>query len=155
MFHQSGTDRQSMEHRELIEDGIEILSHCELDMIAQRGVYLLRAMLEAENFSNRRPPSTRMREPSMLHGGSLRGNGFDIADIICTFYKHDRASLPRRPDSSLQESSTTRTVESSHWTEIINFESGVMPGVDVVGSLGVDCVEGLDEILNLATNYLN
>jgi hypothetical protein len=115
MFHQSGTDRQSTEHRELIEDVIEILSHCELDMIAQRGVSLLRAMLETEKISNRKQPVSRMREPSILPVGPLCGNGLDIADIICTFYKHDRASLPRRSNSVLHGSSTTRTAESSHW----------------------------------------
>lgn len=48
MFHQPRPNRQATEHRQLIEDGIEILSHYETDMIARRGISLLRAMLEAE-----------------------------------------------------------------------------------------------------------
>lgn len=54
MFHQPRSDRQASENRQLIEDGIEILSHCETDMIAQRGVSLLRAMLQADKGATER-----------------------------------------------------------------------------------------------------
>ncbi|KAJ5547679.1 hypothetical protein N7513_004913 [Penicillium frequentans] len=156
MFHQSVADRQSSEHRQLIEDGIEILSHCESDMIAQRGVSLLRAMLEAEQLSNRgRYLVPELREPSILSGSPSRENGLDIADIIRAFYQHDRASLPGRPKSILQIPSTVRAANHRHWSEITSIEPSLLSGIDMMAPLGVDYAEGLEDILNLATNYLN
>lgn len=155
MFHQSGTSHQPTEHRELIEDGIEILSNCELDMIAQRGVSLLRAMLESGRINNRKSTFGQIHQPPLLPVGSLRGKGLDIADVICTFYKHDRASFPPRSDSILRRASTARTSENNNWSSLLDYQPGIMQGADFVGSLGLDSVEGLDEILNLATNYLN
>jgi hypothetical protein len=156
MFHQSVADRQSSEHQQLIEDGIEILSHCESDMIAQRGVSLLRAMLEAEQLSNRgRYLVPDLRGPSVLPGSPSHENGLDIAEIIRAFYQHDRANLPGRCKSLLQVPSTMRAANHRHWSEITSIEPGVLSGVDMMAPLGVDYTEGLEEILNLATNYLN
>ncbi|KAJ5784581.1 uncharacterized protein N7503_009793 [Penicillium pulvis] len=156
MFHQSVADRQSSEHRQLIEDGIEILSHCESDMIAQRGVSLLRSMLEAEQLRNRgRYLVPELREPSILSASPSQENGLDIADIIRAFYQHDRASLPGRPKSILQIPSTARAANHRHWSEITSVEPSVLSGIDMMAPLGVDYAEGLEDILNLATNYLN
>lgn len=156
MFHQSVADRQSSEHRQLIEDGIEILSHCESDMIAQRGVSLLKAMLEAEQLRNHgRYLVPELREPSILPRSPSRENGLDIADIIRAFYQQDRASLPGRSKSILQIPSTARATNHRHWSEITSIEPGVLSGVDIMAPLGVDYAEGLEDILNLATNYLN
>lgn len=156
MFHQSVADRQSSEHRQLIEDGIEILSHCESDMIAQRGVSLLRAMLEAEQLRNRgRYLVPELREPSIPPGSPSRENGLDIADIIRAFYQHDCTSLPGRQKSILQIPSTVRAANHRHWSEITSIEPSVLSGIDMMAPLGVDYAEGLEDILNLATNYLN
>lgn len=152
MFHQSVSDRQSAEHRQLIEDGIEILSHCESDMIAQRGVSLLRAMLEAEQLSTVRSLGPGLNGPSIIPGTPSSESGLDIAGIIRAFYQNDRARGPGRSKSILQAPSMSR-MDSRHWSEITNVEPGVMSGIDL--GFGVDYAEGLDDILNLATNYLN
>lgn len=156
MFHQSVADRQASDHRQLIEDGIEILSHCESDMIAQRGVSLLRAMLEAEQLRNRgRYLVPELREPSILPGSPSRENGLDIASIIRAFYQLDRANLPGRSKSILQIPSTVRATNHRHRSEITSIEPDVLSGVDMMAPLGADYAEGLEDILNLATNYLN
>ncbi|KAJ5634309.1 hypothetical protein N7528_002151 [Penicillium herquei] len=135
-------------------DGIEILSHCESDMIAQRGVSLLRAMLEAEQMSNIDSPIPRIRESSILPETPSRETGPDIAGIIRAFYQQDRASFQTRSKSMLQVATSNRSIDHRHWSEITSFETGIS-GVDLMGSLGIDYAEELDDILNLATNYLN
>ena len=156
MFHQSVSDRQSSEHRQLIEDGIDILSHCESDMIAQRGVSLLKAMLEAEQLNARgKRLVPEMREPRILRGLIPHENGFDIADIIRAFYQHDRTSSPGASRSILQIPDAARTAEHRHWAEMSGHHPSMISGVELITPLGVDYAEGLDDILSLATNYLN
>lgn len=156
MFHQPRPDRQASEHRQLIEDGIEILSHCDTDMIARRGVSLLRAMLEAEQNQPRErrfvgePP-----ESPLLHDTTSSENGLDIAAIIQTFYRQDQATITEHCRPSLGGSSLSRATGHSRWPDLSNDTSGIMPGVDLMMPLGVDYAEGLDDILSLATNYLN
>jgi hypothetical protein len=152
MCHQPGPDRQSAEHRQLIEDGIEILMHCESDMIARRGVSLLRAMLDAEQKGYReRRHVAELRESQLLDVDTSRDE-MDIAGIIRTFYQRDRASSAR---PTLQTQRAWKTTGHEHWTEMTSDEPGMMPNVDLVTPLGVDYAEGLDDILSLATNYLN
>ncbi|KAJ5145366.1 hypothetical protein N7448_002758 [Penicillium atrosanguineum] len=152
MCHQPGPDRQSAEHRQLIEDGIEILTHCESDMIARRGVSLLRAMLDAEQKGYRERQQVAELRGSQLLGVDASRDGMDIAGIIRTFYQRDQASsarpmLPSRPP--------WKATGHEHWSEMTGDETGMMPNVDFIAPLGVDYAEGLDDILSLATNYLN
>ncbi|KAJ5682138.1 uncharacterized protein N7477_002078 [Penicillium maclennaniae] len=150
--HQPGPDRQSAEHRQLVEDGIEILTHCESEMIGRRGVFLLRAMLDAEqNKSRERRQIAEIRESQSL-GVDATHDGMDIAGVIRTFYQRDRASsarpmLPGRP--------SRKATGHENWTEKTSDVSGMMPNVDFIAPLGVDYAEGLEDILSLATNYLN
>jgi hypothetical protein len=156
MFHQPRQDRQASEHRQLIEDGIEILSHCETDMIARRGVSLLRAMLEAEQRDPReRRVVGELREPPLLHGTTPKENGLDIAAIIQTFYRQDRASITGHSRTTLSGPSLARTTGHTRWPDVTNDVSGIMSSVDLMMPLGVDYAEGLGDILSLATNYLN
>jgi hypothetical protein len=156
MFHQPRPDRQVSEHRQLIEDGIEILSHCETDMIARRGVSLLRAMLEAEQREPReRRTMGELRESRLLNSTTPKESGLDIAAIIQKFYRQDRASVTGHARTALSGSSLTRTTGHTRWPDMSNDVSGIMPSVDLMMPLGVDYAEGLDDILSLATNYLN
>lgn len=148
MFHQPCADRQASEHRQLIEDGIEILSHCDTDMIARRGVSLLRAMLEAEQ---KQPRARRLGgeppESPLLRDTIAREKGLDIAAIIQTFYRQDRANFTEHCRPAAGEPSLSRNTGHSRWPDLLNDTSGIMPGVDYM--------EGLDDILSLATNFLS
>lgn len=156
MFHQPRPERQASEHRQLIEDGIEILSQCETDMIARRGVSLLRAMLEAGQMdSRRRGVAGEPREPPLLDASTPKESGLDIAAIIQTFYRQDRASITGHCRTALGGSGLTRNTGHGRWPDLSNDASGIMPGADLMMPLGVDYAEGLDDILSLATNYLN
>ncbi|CEJ61236.1 hypothetical protein PMG11_09773 [Penicillium brasilianum] len=156
MFHQPRQDRQASEHRQLIEDGIEILSHCDTDMIARRGVSLLRAMLEAEQNQHRErrvvgePP-----ESPFIQDSTPRETGLDIAAIIQTFYRQNRARIAGHCRPALGRSFLPRTTGQSGWPGVSKDISGIMPSVDLMMPLGIDYADGLDDILSLATNYLN
>ncbi|KAJ5377018.1 hypothetical protein N7509_013904 [Penicillium cosmopolitanum] len=131
MFHRPTADSQSSQNRQFVEDGIAILSHCDSDMIARRGVPLIKAMLQAEE---RRSGSPDSHEAQAF---DKAGMGLNIASIIQTFYKKDRSGLSGdSPDIPPVESST-RTLG------------------DLLMPFGVDYAEGLDDILSLATNCLN
>ncbi|KAJ5683555.1 hypothetical protein N7462_006720 [Penicillium macrosclerotiorum] len=156
MFHQSVSDRQSSEHRQLIQDGIDILSRCQTDMIAQRGVALLRAMLDAEQKVSRdKQCPSELKPPQRIQENMPRGNGIDIATIIQTFYRHDRANVTRSSRLALQVPSTIRAAENGNWTEMTTDLPSLASSVDFITPLGVDYAEGLDDILSLATNYLS
>lgn len=160
MWHQPEPSHQSAEHRQLIEDVIEILTHCESDMIARRGVSLLTAMLDAEQKRNReRRHVAELRESQLLDVDvdvdvDVSRDGMDIAGIIRTFYQRDRASSAR-PMLQGRPAWKAKATGHEHWTEMTSDESGMMPNVDLITPLGVDYVDGLDDFLNLATNYLN
>lgn len=84
MFHRPRTDRQTSEHWQHAEDDIEILSHCETDMIARRDVSLLRTMLDAEQ---KGCSDRTLREPPLLTETTSKESSFDLAVIIQTFYR--------------------------------------------------------------------
>jgi hypothetical protein len=109
-------------------------------------------MLDAEQKGHRARRDITELRGSQLLGADVSRDGLDIAAIIQTFYQHDRANsarpiLPGRP--SLKVSG------HEHRTELTSDEPEMMPNVDFIASLGVDYAEGLDDILSLATNYLN
>lgn len=149
MFHHPVADSQSSENRQFVEDGIAILSHCDSDIIARRGVSLLKTMLNVEDKRSQLPSSY---EAQVVPGG---GMGLDIAAIIQTFYKQDRDSLSGQPRYFLQTPPTTRISGDDHWPNIISPESSAVPSSELLVPFGVDYAEGLDDILSLATNYLS
>lgn len=149
MFHRPTTDRQSAQNRQFVEDGIAILSQCDSDMIARRGVPLIKAMLLAEE---RRSHSPESHEAQTFHKGS---KGLDIASIIQTFYKEDRSSLcGDSPDIPPVESSNG-TLGCGNWPDMINHELTGISSTDLLMPFRVDYAEGLDDLLSLATNCLN
>ncbi|KAJ6069211.1 hypothetical protein N7499_011098 [Penicillium canescens] len=153
LFHQTGPERESSEHRRLIDGGIEILSQCQSDMIAKRGVSLLKAMLADEQCktSERRliVGVHGRRDVCLDMSGTQRCNYLNIPAIIRTFYQQDHAALIGKSRRSSEMSEVAR------WPELIRDESVPTPSVDIFASLGLDCVGGLDEILNMAADYMN
>lgn len=121
-------------------------------MIAKRGVSLLKAMLADEQYE-----TSERRLIVGLHGrrdachmsDTQRRNYLNIPGIIRAFYQQDHATLigRSRPSSEISE--------VGRWPELIRDESVTTPGVDFLASLGLDCVGGLDEILNMAADYMN
>ncbi|RJE21822.1 hypothetical protein PHISCL_05841 [Aspergillus sclerotialis] len=155
MFHRLPTDPQVSEHRRLVEDGVEILLHCEMDVIARRGVSLLTAMLDAERTrSQRRNLMIGVCDPQMHLFGTFAssGNDLDIAAIIQAFYRHDRTSLP---DQTNQTPSVMRNLWHNQRDQWSSVTSNISPTLEPIVPPGLDYTEGLDDILNLATNYLN
>lgn len=148
MFHRPATDRQSSENREFIEDGISILSHYDSDMIARRGVSILKSMLDLEN--RRRHFSC----PSDGQMGSKAGPDFDIATIIEAFYREYQNVLSEPPQRDRLET-TSRQFSDENWPGMIINESSLVPSEDLLLPYGTNYTESLDDILSLATNYLN
>lgn len=132
-----------------MEDGIAILSHCDSDMIARRGVPLIKAMLQAEE---RRYQSPNSHEPQVLQNA---GSGLDIASIIQTFYKQVRGSLSGDSPNDPPAESSTRTLGCGNWPDMMSHEVTGVPSADILMPFGADYAEGLDDILSLATNCLN
>ncbi|KAJ5295469.1 hypothetical protein PENANT_c001G08466 [Penicillium antarcticum] len=153
LFHQSGPERESSEHRRLINGGIEILSQCQSDMIAKRGVSLLKAMLADDQCkTSERRLTVEMHGRRDIHNdmpGAQRSNFLSIPAIIRNFYQQDHAPLVGKPRR------TSETSEVGRWPELMRDDPVATPGVDFLASLGLDCVGGLDEILNMATDYMN
>jgi hypothetical protein len=109
-------------------------------------------MLDAEQKGYRqRRHVAGLREYQLLDVDTSR-DGMDIAGIIRSFYQRDRASSAR---PTLQTQPAWKTTGHAHWTEMTRGEPGMMPNVDLVTPLDIDYAEGLDDILSLATNYLN
>lgn len=108
-------------------------------MIAKRGVSLLKAMLASER--NTVNPQNRLVDPSegqrMLYKGLVNtsSNEPSIPAIIRAFYQGD------------QELST-REERQDRWSELMSSET------EMLAPLGVECPEGLDDILNLASNFM-
>ncbi|KAJ5770498.1 uncharacterized protein N7511_002549 [Penicillium nucicola] len=153
LFHQTGPERESSEHRRLIDGGIEILSQCQSDMIAKRGVSLLKAMLADEQGK-----TSERRLISGMHGRrdtcndmpvTQRSKYLSIPAIIRNFYQQDHAPLIQKSRR------TSETSDVGRWPELIRDEPVATPGVDFLASLGLECVGGLDEILNMAADYMN
>lgn len=149
MFHRPARDEQSLQNRHFVEDGITILSHCDSDMIARRGVALLRAMLDVEDKRFHTSDST---ETLVLQKASMSS---DIASIIQKFYRQDRDSLSGQPPPIPQTDFTIGAFGHDSWPNTTSRESTTLPSSELLLPFGVDYPEGLDDILSLATNYLN
>lgn len=147
MFHQPATDHQSSENRQFIEDGISILSHYDSDMIARRGVSIIKSMLRLED--------NRCRFPGPFNGqmGPKAGTGFDIATIIETFYKEYQNFLSEPLCDRLE--TRPRQFSDGNWPGMVINESSPVSGEELLLPHGINYTESLDDILNLATNYLN
>jgi hypothetical protein len=121
-------------------------------MIAKRGVSLLKAMLADEQYktSERRLIVGMHGRTEICHEvpGAQRHNYMNIPSIIRNFYQQDHAPLIRKRRCS-------EISDVGRWPELVRDESVNTPGVDFLTSLGLDCVGGLDEILNMAADYMN
>ncbi|KAJ5090969.1 hypothetical protein N7532_009653 [Penicillium argentinense] len=121
-------------------------------MIARRGVSLLKAMLGAEQQGSwRKHPATESCEAQVR----LNGGGLDIATIIQTFYRQDQESYSNQSPSRLDRSSTTKPSNHEHWPSVMHQGPISIPTDELLVPFGVEYAEGLDDILSLATNYLN
>lgn len=108
-------------------------------MIAKRGVSLLRAMLASErntvNPQNRRIDTSQSQR--MLHKGLMntRSNELSIPAIIRAF------------SQQYQELATSEE-RHDRWSDLMSSET------EMLAPLGVDCAEGFDNILNLASSFM-
>ncbi|KAL4883132.1 hypothetical protein BJY04DRAFT_27524 [Aspergillus karnatakaensis] len=129
LFHRPRGDTEAAHHRQLINDGLEMLADGPSNMIAKRGVHLLEALLARE--------PRQSTEPDLM--GIIRG--------VC---EQTSASASVSPVTA---TSTAPRRESVSWPP----QSGTMdrddPDMGFEMAYGVE-KETLDDILSLAANYI-
>ncbi|OOF99347.1 hypothetical protein ASPCADRAFT_137709 [Aspergillus carbonarius ITEM 5010] len=147
LFHRAHTDPETTYHRQLVNDGLEILSHSESNMIARRGVHLLEVLLarERDRSSPRQLPSPEQEADRDL----------DLVGVIRRFYEKGR----------WQRSRTASRDGSQGWPPVerggsdragqaptsVGATSPSLEGLTM--SYSLECAESLEDILVLAANY--
>ncbi|KAL5363573.1 hypothetical protein BJX96DRAFT_120174 [Aspergillus floccosus] len=159
LFYRNTSDPETTHHRQLVQDGLQILSHSGSNMIAQRGVHLLEALLSREQCS-RPPPIGRTL------GGETddRRIDLDLVGIIRNFCEQGRLrGFPRLATGAKQ----VQPMDMDHgWPPIDNRigqrnggsgrQSVLSPSLEYLAApYGLDGVEGLQDILSLASNYVS
>ncbi|KAL4891834.1 hypothetical protein BDV59DRAFT_59192 [Aspergillus ambiguus] len=158
LFYRNMSDPESTHHRQLVQDGLQILSHSGSSMIAQRGVHLLKELLSREQCS---------RSPAMGRAPSEESHNrhidIDLVGIIRNFCVEGQwrgfQRSPTRPK-------LLPAMDTDHgWPPVDNRigQRSVSSGRQSVSSpsleslaipYGADYVEGLQDILSLASNYI-
>jgi chaperone required for assembly of F1-ATPase len=149
MIHSSALSPEADEHRRLVQDGLCILSVCETNMIAKRGIPLLQAMLANEQ-RIREKRLDQMGAPLAENiPGRLDGNNLDIKEIIRNFYEQDRLNFSRVTNKRLQDAQDNQ----SSWPPILE-------GATILSSPNhnlpyeLEFPNSFEDVLALAANYI-
>ncbi|KAL4784474.1 hypothetical protein BJX76DRAFT_367674 [Aspergillus varians] len=124
LFHRPRGDTEAAHHRQLINDGLEMLVGAPSNMIAKRGVYLLESLLAHE---------------------PRQSNSLDLTAIIKGVCEQTAGSVSASP-------STTTSRESTSWPPCVEASPGEQAGLDLGMGYGMERA-GLEDILSLAASY--
>jgi hypothetical protein len=133
-----------------------MLSICEINMIAKRGVPLLQAMLANEQ---------RIRERTLHQVGphhesipKTERRNLDISEIIRHFYQQDRLNF---------SATTSRLSQNADWFDVDNQSSwpptesrpntdgrALMPPPGDQSIYGIEFPDNFEEVFALAANYI-
>ncbi|RHZ61989.1 fungal specific transcription factor domain-containing protein [Aspergillus thermomutatus] len=146
LFRRTITDPETNQHRQLVQDGLKILSRCDSNMIARRGVHLLEALLARKRARSQDAlPGIRTTESA---SEPSRIVGLDLVGIIRSFCEQDRLQMTDR------QSEPTRDWPPMDFRGA-NRDNGQSPSLEPLSvSLGLECAEGLEDIFSLAASYV-
>lgn len=152
------SDPESTHHRQLVQEGLQILSHSDSNMIARRGVHLLEALLSREQYS--RPPP--IGQALNLEPDERRLE-LDLVGIIRNFCEQGRwrgfpkLPAPSKPLAALDMDQDWPPVDNriGRRNGVDDRQSGLPSPLGSLGApYGIEGVESLQDILTLATNYV-
>ncbi|KAF9891600.1 hypothetical protein FE257_003611 [Aspergillus nanangensis] len=151
LFHRTVSDPETTYHRQLIQDGLQILLHSESNMIARRGVHLLEALLSRER-CRRSTPNVDVGDQRM---------SLDLVDLIRDFCEQSRWRAVSRIGAPARPSWPTSEMDQGWPPENLvgraNRQSILSPP-SLEAALGVpyglECADSLQDILSLASNYV-
>jgi hypothetical protein len=155
MIHSPESSPECDEHRRLVQEGLRMLSICETNMIAKRGVPLLQAMLANEQ---RIRESTRHQVES--HHESVprpERKNVDISEIIRHFYQRDRLNFSATSSRLPQNTDWFDVDNQSSWppTERSNTDGrAIMPPPGNQSVYGIEFPDNFEEVFALAANYI-
>ncbi|PYH29127.1 Zn(II)2Cys6 transcription factor [Aspergillus neoniger CBS 115656] len=147
LFHRTTSDPETTYHRQLINDGLEILSHNESNMIARRGVHLLEALLARE-----RDRSSPKHLPSPEQDAD---RDLDLVGVIRSFCEKGRWQRSRTASRDGSQGWPPVDRGSSERNAQAQTPVGVTsPTLERLSmSYSLECAESLEDILVLAANY--
>jgi hypothetical protein len=140
-------------------DKITRISHSEADLIAKRGITLLRAMLAEEEGRwsgvrhGRATCDTRAFNQHTDMFNTYHCNDLNVPAIIRKFYRQEPVGLKSMTPGALPPPECGDNGPES-WFEMMRHGTDGTPRTEILASLGAEGVGELDEILNLATNYM-
>lgn len=156
MIHSPESSPECDEHRRLVQDGLRMLSVCETNMIAKRGVPLLQAMLANEQ--QIREKTLRVESHHESIPNKTERKNLDISEIIRHFYQQDRLNF---------SASSSRLHHNTEWFDVDNQSSwpptegrsntegrAIMPPPGQQSIYGIDFPDNFEEVFALAANYI-
>ncbi|KAL3703772.1 hypothetical protein TMatcc_009461 [Talaromyces marneffei ATCC 18224] len=157
MIHSPESSPECDEHRRLVQDGLRMLSVCETNMIAKRGVPLLQAMLANEQRIRRKTLHQIEPQNEIISNKTERRN-IDISEIIRHFYQQDRLKF---------SATSTRLHQNADWFDDDNQGSWppaegrpntegrvIIPPPGNESIYGIDFPDNFEEMFALAANYI-
>lgn len=156
MIHSQELSPECDEHRRLVQEGLRLLSICETNMIAKRGVPLIQAILSNEQ---------KIREKA-LHKVDTRHEStpnkadrtnLDISEVIRHFHQQDRLNFSAPPCRLPQTTEWFDVDSRSIWppSESRPNTGGraiMLPSEQSI--YGIDFPDNFEEVFALAENYI-
>jgi hypothetical protein len=160
MFHRPVTDPECYEHRQLVHEGIGILSRSDTNMIAKRGVPLLEALLSSEKTDRSSldtPRGSNRTESSADDASSLRLKDLDIPGVIRKFCEQDRLKFTSSNAREGRSANLSSDELQQDWPprQADGDRSGaVVPSTGPFATYGFEDSEMLADVLALASDYV-
>lgn len=153
MIHSPGVSTECDQHRRLVQDGLRILSACETNMIAKRGIPLLHVMLANER--QIREKTLNQLEASLPESipDSIDTRNVDIKEIIRSFYREDQLNFPSAITSRHQAAEWFQIDNQSNWPPTSEGRAVMAPPTQQP-AYGIDFPDNFEDVFALAANYI-
>lgn len=142
------------EHRQLVREGIRILSQCETNMIAKRGVPLLRMMLSNEQRMRENAPGQSGDHMKFVSRESTFNSSLCITETIRSFCEQEQFSFHDKNNKAKLPSNTREASEFSWPPSNSDCETFLSPNTRL-STHALEFPHGFEDIFALATNYIN
>lgn len=160
MFHRPVTDPECYEHRQLVQDGIGILSRSDTNMIAKRGVPLLEALLSNEK--RKRSSFDSLQGPDRTESpaddtSSLGLEHLDIPGVIRRFCEQHRLKFTGPKSREGRSVSLSLDELQQDWppTQLGGDRNGaIRPSTGPFATYDFEDSEILADVLALASDYV-
>jgi hypothetical protein len=142
------------EHRQLVREGIRILSQCETNMIAKRGVPLLQMLLSNEQRMRENAPGQSGGHMDFASRDGSRNSSSYVTETIRSFCEQEQFSSHEK-STHRKLPSNTRDINEFSWPPTSSDCDTFLTPDARLSTHTLEFPHSFEDIFALATNYIN